>query len=178
MKCLSLIAVASVCTLASCASRNRAVGEHWTEKSVGSRMSQAFLNYDTENSGDYLDFAWSKKQSINLTVRRHFFNHNPDNPFQAQDFGVYEPRPINSPLPHIWNYVHLEGLVMGGIIYAAGGWFIPIPVDSIIATGSPGGEEEFMEGVGTFVRPLGVTTASFMHEALNLPETQGHAWAE
>jgi hypothetical protein len=178
MKCVSLLATASVCLLAGCQSRTVAVGEHWTERSVGSSMSNAFLSYDVENDGDYADFAWKKKQSINLTVRRHLFNHNPDNPFQSKDWSVYEERPPNSPVPRIWDYIHLEGLVMGGILYAGTGAFIPIPIDSLIATFSPGGDQEFIDGIGELVRPVGVMTASFMHESLNLPETAGHAWAE
>ena len=179
MKCVSLLATASVCLLASCQSRNVAVGEHWTERQIGTSMGKAFLSYDVEDSGDYRDFAWRKKQSINITLRRHLLNHNPDNPFQAKDWSNYDDRPVNSPLPRVWDYIHLEGLVMGGILYAGTGFFIPIPIDSVIGTFStPGGDQEFIDGIGEFVRPAGVMTASFMHESLNLPETAGHAWAE
>src|SRR6185436_4405044 len=112
--------------------------------------------YDWEKDGSYRDFQWQKKQDINLTVRRHFFNHNPENPFQAPAPEIYEPRPNHSLLPRPWNYIHVEGLATGAIIYGASGGFVPIPIDSLIGTFEEGGDDEFMQGVGTTFRPVGV----------------------
>ncbi|MFN0244281.1 MAG: hypothetical protein ACKVWV_15445 [Planctomycetota bacterium] len=169
MKHLPIFATALLGALASCASNTNATA-HWKEHSIAPRVTRAFLSYDGEDDGRYIDFQWQKKQAINMTVRRHLFNHNPENPFQASDDSVYAPRPTHSLVPRPWNYIHLEGMAMGAIAYAAGGMFIPVPVDSVIATLSDeGGEDEFMEGVGEFVRPLGVVTASFLHDAVGLP---------
>lgn len=163
---------------AGCATHVSQVNDHWTTRSIGTSLSRAFLSYDAESDGNYRDFAWRKKQSINLTLRRHLFNHNPENPFEPQDFSIYEKRPPNSLVPRPWDYIHVEGLVLGAIVYAGGGVFIPLPIDSIIGTFSEGGDKEFVEGVGETVRPIGVATSSFMHDALGLPETAGHTWAE
>jgi hypothetical protein len=162
--------------IVGCASHTSDMNRHWSERSIGPRVSRAFLTYDWEKDGSYRDFAWQKKQDINLTVRRHFFNNNPENPFQPGDESFYAPRPPNSLLPRPWNYIHLEGLATGAILYAAGGMFVPIPIDSIIGTLEEGGDEEFMQGIGQTFRPIGVVTASFMHDALGFPETQGDAW--
>src|SRR5690242_19353393 len=91
---LGLLAVS-----AGCASQAPYVHQHWSNRSVGPRMSRAFLSYDPETDGSYRDFAWRKKQSINLTVTRHLLNYNPENPFQPEDKSFYEPRPVNSILP-------------------------------------------------------------------------------
>ena len=109
-------------------------------------------------------------------MRRHFLNHNPENPNQPVDPTIYAPRPPHSPLPAPHRYIHFEGLVFGAISYAAGGIFLPIPVDSIIGTIEEGGTEEALQGVGQFFRPLGQVTASFLHDALGFPETKGDAW--
>lgn len=176
MKLLPLVVVSGLCFVAGCASHNSDLNRHWSERSTGPRMSRAFLTYDWEKDGSYKDFQWQKKQDINLTVRRHLFNDNPENPFQEPSPEVYAPRPNHSLVPRPWNYIHVEGVAMGAIMYGATGAFIPIPIDSIIGTMEEGGDDEFMQGVGTLFRPIGVVTASFMHDALNLPETAGDAW--
>jgi hypothetical protein len=162
--------------LASCQSHAKHARDHWTGYSVGPRLSRAFLSYDPETDGQYRDFQWRKKKNIELTLRRHFFNHNPDNPFQPVDPKIYEPRPVHSPLPAPWRYIHVEGLVFGALAMAGGGVFVPVPVDSLIGTADEGGSEEAWQGVGTFFRPAGQATASFMHDAIGLPETKGDAW--
>lgn len=163
---------------ASCQTQGSKAHDHWTEDSVGSSMARAFLTYDSETDGPYREFQWRKKQSINLTVRRHLFNHNPDNPFQAEDPTYYDGRPTHSLLPRFWDYIHVEGVALGAIAFGAGGVFVPIPVDSIMGTFDKGGDQEFMEGIGQTFRPLGVVTASFLHDALGFPETKGSGWRE
>ena len=177
---MKLIApLAGLCLFAGCASQAPYVNQHWSARSIGPRMSRAFLSYDPESDGSYRDFQWKKKQSINQTIERHLFNHNPENPFQAPDESFYQPRPNHSMLPRAYNYVHLEGLALGAIIYAGGAPLIfPMPLDSIIGTFEDGGTEEFVKGVGTTVRPVGVVTASFQHDALGFPETKGSSWRE
>jgi len=161
--------------LASCQSQAAHATDHWTGYSVGPSLSRAFLGYDAETDGNYTDFQWRKKKNIELTIRRHFFNQNPDNPFEPDDPSVYEPRPVHSILPAPQRYIHIEGLVFGSILLAEGA-FIPIPIDSVMGTFEEGGSEEFVEGIGQTARPMGQVTASFMHDTLGFPETKGDAW--
>ncbi len=66
--------------------------------------------------------------------------------------------------------------VFGAATLALSPVFIPIPIDSIIGTFEDGGGDEFMEGVGTFFRPAGQVTESFLHDALGFPENHGDDW--
>lgn len=174
-----LLPLALVAVSAGCASQAPYVNKHWSAHSVGPRMSRAFLSYNAETDGSYRDFQWRKKKAINLTLSRHLLNYNPENPFQAEDESFYEPRPIHSILPRPHSYIHVEGLALGAIAYAGGAAFvIPLPLDSIIGTLEEGGTEEFAVGVGRTFRPLGVVTASFLHDSLGVEETKGTGWRE
>ncbi|MDP6370533.1 MAG: hypothetical protein QF615_13065 [Planctomycetota bacterium] len=150
--------------LASCSTTPGLIDDHWSASSTNPRAARFFTGYDSSDGQSYRDYQWEQKQDINLTLRRHFFNHNPNNPYQDQ----VEPkaRPLHSPLPNPANYIHLEGLALGGMLYAAGGAFFPVPLDSILGTLEPGGTEEFMAGVGATFRPLGVMTASFLNNTI------------
>jgi len=170
------IGAALLAGLTGCASQAQHARDHWTANSVGPSLSRHFLGYDAESDGNYTDFQWRKKKSIELTLRRHLFNENPDNPFEPYDPDVYAPRPVHSLLPAPQRYIHIEGLVFGAIAMSGGGAFIPVPIDSLIGTAEEGGAEEFMSGVGEGLRPLGQISASFMHDALGFPETKGDAW--
>jgi hypothetical protein len=172
MKLPLLCSVAALSLVAGCATQ-LPVGNHWTSSSIGPSMSRALLGYDVENDGSYRDFQWRKKQSINLTLRRHLLNHNPENPFQPDAPEMFAPRPNHSLVPHPWDYIHIEGLALGAILYAGTGFFIPLPIDSIIATFEPGGSEEFFAGVGETVRPIGVVTQSFLYDALPFEDNRG-----
>lgn len=146
----ALRAVSTLALLASAAigpSCNSLSGEkiddHWTFDSVPPRAARALLGYDASRETSYKDFAWDRKKSISLTLRRYLFNHNPMNPNQPQQESLYAPRPVNSILPNPVNYIHVEGFLIG---WALTGVPIPIPVDSILGTLEPGGPEEFFEG--------------------------------
>jgi hypothetical protein len=169
-------ATAALLALSACQSQAEHQRDHWTGYYVGPSMSRAFLTYDAENDGSYRDFQWRKKKSIELTLRRHFFNHNPENPFEADDPTYYEPRPPHSLLPAPWQYIHVEGIVLGAATLAMSPTFFPLPIDSIIGTFEDGGGDEFMDGVGTTVRPIGQMNESFLHDALGFPEQHGDAW--
>jgi hypothetical protein len=43
-----------------------------------------------------------RKKNIELTLRRHFFNNNPDNPFEPYDPDVNAPRPNHSLFPDFY----------------------------------------------------------------------------
>jgi len=88
---------------------------------------------------------------------------NPDNPNHAVASGTYDERPVNSLLPNPINFIHVEGLVLGLIPLAAGAFYFPLPVDSIVGifedgtVGNEDGLDEFMGGNATALnerRPL------------------------
>ena len=158
MKLLQILGASALLGAIGCQSQAAHIHDHWSPYFIGPSMARAFLTYDAEKDGSYLDFQWRKKQDINLTIRRHLFNQNPDNPFEGEDPTVYEPRPPNSIVPRPLTYL------------------FPLPIDSIIGSFEEGGLEEFMQGVNTTTRPFGVLTASFLHDSLGFPETKGDAW--
>lgn len=157
MKSIPLfIAASAAITLASCSAGPNRAKDHWSAHSVGPRMSRAFLGYQSDVDGEYVDYQWKQKQSINRTISRHLLNDNPENPFTMSADTPSTQRPLHSPLPNPFTYFHVESLVYGGLMYAAMGSFIPIPVDSLIATFSPGGGEEFVHGIQTTAEPMGI----------------------
>jgi len=166
MKLLPVLGTACLALASACQSQGPYVNKHWSNHSVGPSMARAFLSYNPEFDGNYRDFAWSKKAAINTTIRRHFFNHNPDNPFQTEDKSVYGPRPNNSLVPHPENYIHYEGLIFGAISLGFGNVFTPIPIDSVIGTFEPGGGDEFAAGFHETFEPGAVMTKSFFYGAV------------
>lgn len=171
MKLLPILGATTLALASACQSQGPYVNKHWSERSVGPSMARAFLSYNPEFDGSYRDFAWKKKQDIDLTVRRHLFNNNPDNPFQPDNPSSRGPRPINSPLPHPENYIHYEGLALGVASLGVGN-FTPLPIDSIIGTFEPGGGREFEAGFDEFFRPLGIVTTSFLYDAIGFDRGQ------
>jgi hypothetical protein len=172
MKLFFLVAASSVFALAGCESQAAHVHDHWSPYYVQPSLSRAFLSYDPEMDGNYREFQYKKKKSINLTLRRYFFNDNPDNPFQAPDPTWYEPRPNHSIVPRPWDYIHVEGLVLGLVPYTPGAVFVPIPVDSIIATFDTGGDQEFVDGIGMTLQPAAVITTSFLYDGLGFEDNR------
>ncbi len=169
-----LCAGAAALMFSSCVSSPSVANDHWNSRSVAPQVSRVFLGYDPDVDGEYVDFQWQKKLDIAKTLQRHFLNWNPDNPFQPSDPDYYQERPVHSPFPNPINYFHVESLVIGAALMGAGG-FVPLPIDSIIATLAPGGPEEFVAGLSLAFRPLRVVTVSFMDDALGLPQVEGDA---
>ncbi|MFT4539225.1 MAG: hypothetical protein ACI835_001671 [Planctomycetota bacterium] len=158
----SLIASAAVLMLAaSCTSPGQSSNNHWSNASTVPRATRFFLGYDSEKDGDYRDFAWKRKQDINLTLRRHFMHHNPDNPNHDDVKSRYEPRPNHSILPNPVNYIHVEGVLLG---FAVGAGIFPL--DSLFGTFHDGGFDEMVLGVQEFFTPIGSLTSSIMHNTL------------
>lgn len=172
MKPSLLASVLALSFVVGCQSGGKDMNNHWNNSSTVPRASRFFLGYDAEKDGSYRDFAWERKQDINLTLRRYFLNHNPDNPYQPEWPSQYEPRPVNSLLPNPTYYIHLEGLLLGFITLGAGGPYIPLPIDSILGTfedatadGEMSGKDEFMVGVNeAFGGSFGTVTATFAHK--------------
>ena len=171
-----LLAIGTCLGFAACRSQAAYEHDHWTGYSVGPSLSRNILGYSAEQDGDYKDFAWRRKKNIELTLRRHFFNNNPDNPFEPYDPDVNAPRPNHSLVPEFYRYIHVEGIAIGAATLAFSPVLYPIPVDSIIATFEEGGKEEFVAGMSETMRPVRQATCSLLHDALGFPETQGDAW--
>ncbi len=138
-------AVLSVST--GCQSAPGYAQSHWNIGSVPSRVAYRFFNYREDLDGSYREHQWREKQDINLTLRRHFLNNNPYNPFQADDPSLTDPRPPHSILPDPIDYFHVESLSAGVGLLALTGVFIPIPIGSLLATLQPGGPSEMLEGI-------------------------------
>lgn len=157
---LPALAVSLLVSASGCSSPSK-INDHWSIDSVGPRMVRSFTGYEADDWENYRDYADSKKESINLTVKRHFLNWNPLNPFQPEDESRWEERPLNSLLPRPDYYIHAEGLVLGAVAYAAGGAFFPIPIDSILGTLEPGGGAEFVEGFRRTISPREDLSATY-----------------
>ena len=141
---LSIAAVAATCAaaLASCQFSGNHINDHWNFDSLKPRVLRTLTGYDGSKEISYKDFAWDRKIDNELTALRHFLNYNPLNPNQKELKRLYAPRPLNSILPNPWNYVHFEGLVIGG---ATSG--IAVPLDSVIGTIEQRGWSEFKAGI-------------------------------
>ena len=124
---------------------------HWNIESLGPRVTYNFLGYRADRDGTYREFQWQQKQDINLTIRRHLFNDNPDNPFQHPHPEAPPERMPNSVLPDPITFFHADSLAWGGVVWGATGSFVPIPVAGLLGVFEKGGFEEFGEGFGTIV---------------------------
>jgi hypothetical protein len=143
----ALAAIALGCVLGSCASTPRTYDNHWNVGSLGPRLAYHGLSYNPVLSDTYRDHQWQQKQDINLTLRRHFLNSNPENPFEPEDASRRGPRPPHSILPDPIQYFHLESLMIGAALAVSTGTFVPLPIGSILGTLEKGGGEEFRQGI-------------------------------
>ena len=144
---ISLLALALCSVAASCTGPGQHVNDHWNEISVPARVGRTIMGYDATRDGSYGDYQWEKKEDLRYTVYRHFLNHNPDNPFQSGKGGRQSRPDPWSIAPNPLQYIHLEGLIVGLIAYAAGGGFIILPVDSVLTTfDEPDGISQFFRG--------------------------------
>lgn len=133
--------------LGSCKAPSGPRDNHWNIESLNQRVPYHMLGYRPGRDGEYKDFQYQQKRDINLTLRRHLFNDNPENPLQhVTPENPGERLPI-SILPDPVTWFHVSSLAMGGIMLGATGTYIPIPVDSLLALMEPGGVSEFGEGV-------------------------------
>ena len=120
-------------------------GEHWVVESLPARIVKRMTGYRPDLDGEFIDFQYRKKKSINLTLRRHFLMNSPDDPFEAGDPSQTARRKAHSIAPDPAYYMHAEALFMGFVTFGWWGTFVPIPVDSLIAT-IDGGWGEFGRG--------------------------------
>ncbi len=136
-----------LCAAAGCRSAPGVPESHWNVDAVPQRITAHFTGYRGELDGSYREFQWRKKQDINLTLRRHFLNNNPENPLQVADPSLTAVRPPFGLLPNPVTYFHVESIVIGSFLLGWTGAFLPLPIDSLIATLSPGGLSEFGSGI-------------------------------
>jgi hypothetical protein len=138
--------VASLPLLAACKTGLTSYqGTHWKGDSVPERITKHFTGYRADLHGRYVDYQYTKKRSINLTLCRHFALNSPDNPFEPSDPSQTAARPPHSLAPDPLYYMGAESIFIGLAILGISGSFVPIPVDSLIAT-LDGGWGEFGAG--------------------------------
>lgn len=111
-----------------------AQAEHWSIDSVPDRMVKQFTGYRSDRDGSYIDYQYGKKRAINATLRRHFLGNSPGSPNEAADPSQTNRRPPHSVSPDPLYYFGAESLFFGAITLGWWGTFVPIPVDSVIAT--------------------------------------------
>jgi len=123
-------------TAVSCKSGSevRTAPNHWNVDSLSPRIVRHLTGYRPDLHGDFPSYQYGKKKDINLTLRRHFLNNNPKNPLQAEDPAMVEERRNASIVPDTLNWFHIESLAVGGTLLAWSGAFIPIPIESLIAS--------------------------------------------
>lgn len=161
MKLMHLLGAASLALAVGCASEQSGISDHWSASSIGPRVGRSFLGYDHHTDGaSYLDFQWRRKQESSLTVRRHFLNQNPHNPFQTESSDYPRERPKNSILPEPWTYIHFTLF------------------DGLIATYDEGGMEEFYGGIEDTFGPVSVVISALLYDGLGIPDAEEQAQAK
>ncbi len=145
---LAALCLGAALVAPGCRSSTNPALDHWNIGSVAPRAERHFLGYRSDLDGRYRDFHVRQRQDVNLTLRRHFLNNNPENPFEAPDEAYLAGgRPPHSVLPNPLNYFHLEAVVVGLITLGVWDVFLPIPIFSIVASLQDGGGEEFTQGL-------------------------------
>lgn len=110
---------------------------HWNVDSVPRRVTKAFTGYRGPRDGTYMEYQWRKKRANSLTLRRHFLNNNPTNPFQVHDPSWEQAQPEFGLLMNPLYHFHVDSVVWGLVLLGTSGAFIPLPVDSLITLFTP-----------------------------------------
>jgi len=108
--------------------------EHWSIDSVPGRIAKQFTGYRPDRDGTYIDYQYGKKKDISATLRRHFLQSSPGSPTEPDDPSQYNRRPPHSIAPDPLYYFGAESLFIGAVTLGWWGVFVPIPIDSLIAT--------------------------------------------
>jgi len=125
-------------------------GEHWEVDSVPMRMVKHFTGYRPDLDGAFIDYQYTKKKSIDNTLRRHFLNNSSDSPFEPEDPSQTSRRHAHSIAPDPLYYFHAESLFIGAATLGIWGTFVPLPIDSVSATIFTGWFDGW-DGFGEFV---------------------------
>lgn len=121
--------------------------KHWSIDSVPARMAKQFTGYRADRDGTYIEYQYRKKKSVNATFRRHFLGNSPGSPNEADDLSQTNRRPPHSVSPDPLYYFGAESLFFGAVTLGWWGVFVPLPVDSVLATvGSDDGWSEMGRG--------------------------------
>ena len=124
-----------------------AQADHWHVDSVPERMVKHFTGYRRDLDGQFIDYQYGKKKHVNHTLRRHFLNNSPEAPVSPDDPSLTARRPPHSVAPDPLYDMGAESVFVGLALLGMTGSFIPIPIDSIVATVfSDGGWSEFGRG--------------------------------
>ncbi|NOT32528.1 MAG: hypothetical protein HOP15_18965 [Planctomycetes bacterium] len=118
---------------------------HWAIDSVPQRMAKRFTGYRPDLDGKFIDYQYSKKKDVSRTLRRHFANNSATSPFSPGDPSQTNRRPPHSLAPDPLYYMGAESILIGVVTLGMSGAFIPLPIDSVIAT-VMGGWGEFGRG--------------------------------
>jgi hypothetical protein len=140
---LGLGLVVATLLASGCKSASGDPNSHWNVDSVDQRVVKAFTGYRGAIDGSYLDYQYEQKQKAHLTLRRHFLNSNPYNPFQPDDPSLTQPRRPFGPLPDPFSWFGAETVVWGLVALGWSGSFVPAPVDSLLVLATPEGRSEF-----------------------------------
>jgi hypothetical protein len=128
---------------------------HWRFEGLTPRVAYHLLAYDTNSGKPYYEHANAQRSAINLTVRRHLLNNNPENPFQRK-LAWIPGRKRFSPLPDPIHFLHLSSVAFASASLGAGGAFFLFPPDALIVLFEEGGAEEMWDGIAdTFTGRLG-----------------------
>lgn len=140
-------------TLAGCQTHEPQINRtsHWNIQSLENRVSRNVLGYDpATNIRTYGEFRRRENQKIYMTVRRHLFNQNPENPFQDWGDEYATERYPHGILPNPYDFLYL-GAVAGSVAVTAAGSVASIPVDYAIGSADTT-LHEFDKHVGTDVQ--------------------------
>ncbi len=160
---LSTLVLPLLALTPACTTQGAHGNDHWSQRSITNSMGRAALGYDQSRDGSYLDFQAENKKDSGLILRRYFFHHNPENPFQVYDWTYFAPRYPNSILPDTTSYLQ-------------------DPIASLIGTASEGGSDEFGQGLGLAGDGLrgkeaSRKTASYMRASVGIGADVDHSYA-
>jgi hypothetical protein len=146
---LGLVALALLAALPLCIACKSGLpsqqGAHWYIDSVPARMVKHFTGYRADRDGRFIEYQFEKKKSVNRTLRRHFAGNSANSPISPEDPSQTKRRPPHSLAPDPLYYMGAESLLIGVATLGMTGSFVPVPVDSLIAT-LYGGWSEFGRG--------------------------------
>ncbi len=139
-----LLGAATLVVFASCQTTDPRYN-HWNFSGLTPRIAYHLLSYDTEGGKPYYQHANDQRSSINLTIQRHLFGDNPENPNRRENVWIPNQRPF-SPCPNPFNFFHLSSVAFGSALLGAGGGFVLFPIEVIPVMLEEGGPTELWAG--------------------------------
>ena len=148
MKSIALLGAACLLGLASCQTHQPDIyrTSHWNIQSLENRVAYHALGYQPELDSTYGEFRVEENRAIYTTLRRHFLNQNPSNPFQDWPDETAVERFPHDILINPLEIAYL-GAVAAGVAAGAAG-MIGVPVDYMIGSADTA-LHEFDDHIGT-----------------------------